>query len=250
MPVQDLLEKDWSRFDIHKTTQQEIDEIEEPVAELILRCWNTGIGQYFDLSQYECGLQFVAPALLEAQIDGRSMGRSGNRDPLAAPHGCYPCRGDDAWCVIAVSEEDEWKALCQAVGHPEWRRDPRFADLQLRKKNEDDLDLFLSEWTSRFTPLEVMEALQRASVSSGAVKTVAELFECPQLQQRQQWQALAHPELESYEYEAPPFLLSETPARLDRPSPCLGEHNDYVFGEILGMPEDQLKALQDEKVIY
>lgn len=209
----------------------------------------TGNGQHIDLSQYECGLQFVIPMLLDFQVNGRIQGRQGNRDPHAAPHGAYPCRGDDAWCVIAVFEEEEWRAFCAAAGHPEWAADPRFASLAARKAHEDELDRQVSEWTSEHTPHEVMEKLQAVGVQAGMVQSVGDLFACPQLAHRRQWRTLPHREFGAYAYEAPPFLLSETPAEIRRPSPLLGEHNRYVFGELLGMPEAEIDKLLADGVI-
>lgn len=204
----------------------------------------TGKGQYIDLSQYECGVQFVIPAVLEAQVSGVVRGPDGNRNPRAAPHGAYPCKGDDAWCVIAVFEEEEWQALCAAAGHQEWALDERFATLADRKAHEEELDQIISSWTSPLSPREVMDTLQSAGVRAGAVQTIDQLFTCPQLVHRGQWRALEHRELGSFEFEAPPFLLSETPAEIRRPSPLLGEHNDYVFGKLLGMSAEEIENLK------
>ncbi len=209
----------------------------------------TGKGQHIDLSQYESGLQFLTPALLDYQVNGGLLDRQGNRDPNAAPHGAYPCQGDDTWCVIAVFTDQEWRALCETIGHSEWVTDPRFESLDGRKENEDELDQAVGEWTSQFTPLEVMEKLQGRGVPSGMVQSIGDLYTCPQLQHRRQWEALKHRELIEYEYLAPPFILTESPARVQRASPCLGEHNDYVLGEILGIPEDELQRLQAEGVL-
>ena len=158
-------------------------------------------------------------------------------------------KGEDAWCVIAVFDEEEWHALCEAAGHLEWKSDPRFTTLAARKAHEDELDRMIAAWTAAFSPNEVMEKLQAAGVHAGIVNTIADLFSCPQLLHRQQWQAIEHCELGRYEYEAPPFLLSETPAKLRRPSPCLGEHNDYVFGELLRIPKEEIEQLKADGVI-
>ncbi|MFQ5614149.1 MAG: CaiB/BaiF CoA transferase family protein, partial [Anaerolineae bacterium] len=209
----------------------------------------TGRGQHIDLSQYEAGLQFIIPALLDLQANGHVPGPQANRDPQAAPHGVYPCRGDDAWCAIAVFDEAQWQALCRVAGHPDWAEDPRFATLEARQAHEDDLDRRVGEWTAGLTPGQVMEQLQAAGVPAGKVQTVGDLFSCPQLAHRRQWPALEHPALDRYEYEAPPFLLSETPAQIRRPSPCLGEHNDYVFGELLGLSAAEIERLKAEGVL-
>ncbi len=207
----------------------------------------TGRGQYIDLAQYETGLQFIIPALLEYQVNHRIMTPNGNRNPNAAPHGAYPCRGDDRWCVIAVFADEEWRALCD-VANPEWANDPRFATLAARKENEDELDQMIGAWTAQFTPREVMEKLQAVGVAAGVVNTLGDLFSDPQLKHRNIWRELPHAELERFHYEAPPFDLSETPADL-RPSPLLGEHNHYVYGELLGMPDAEIEELTKQGVI-
>lgn len=208
----------------------------------------TGSGQYIDLSQYESGLQFIVPALLDYEVNGRVMTRMGNRDPQAAPHGAYPCRGDDRWCVIAVFGEDQWCALCRAADHTEWCHDPRFATFAERKQNEDELDRLVGEWTSQHTAHEVMHRLQAAGVRAGVVNTLADLFCDPQLKHRHIWRELPHAELEKFHYEAPPYILSETPCEL-RPSPLLGEHNRYVFAEIFGLSDEEIEQLMKEGVI-
>ncbi len=208
----------------------------------------TGCGQYIDLSQYETGLQFIAPVLLDHQVNGRIMTHDGNRNPYAAPHGAYPCAGEDAWCVIAAYDEDEWRALCRAVEHPEWADDPRFATFAARKQNEDTLDGLIGGWTVHFTPRQVMERLQGAGVAAAAVNTLADLFSDPQLEHRRIWRELPHAELERFQYEGPPFTLSETPAE-QFPSPLLGEHNRDVYGGILGISDAEIEELTRQGVI-
>jgi crotonobetainyl-CoA:carnitine CoA-transferase CaiB-like acyl-CoA transferase len=208
----------------------------------------TGCGQYIDLSQYETGLQFITPALLDYQVNGRVMTHNGNRDPNAAPHGAYPCRGKDRWCVIAVCNDEEWRSLCHAIEHPEWIEDARFATLAARKQNEGELDRLIGKWTAQFTPQEVMEKLQAVGVAAGVVNTLGDLFSDPQLKHRNIWRELSHAELERFHYEAPPFTLSETPAEL-YPSPLLGEHNRSVYGEILGMSDAEIEELARQGVI-
>lgn len=208
----------------------------------------TGCGQYIDLSQYETGLQYLAPALLDYDVNGRNMVQNGNRSPHMSPHGAYPCAGDDQWCVLSASNEEEWRALCGAVGHAEWASDPRFSTLAARKQNEDELDVLIGEWTQHRTPREVMEKLQAAGVAAAAVNTLLDLFSDPQLEHRKQWNTLSHPVLEQYDYERPPFILSETPAEEFR-SPLLGEHNAYVCKELLGIPDAEIEELKKQGVL-
>jgi benzylsuccinate CoA-transferase BbsF subunit len=208
----------------------------------------TGRGQYIDLAQYETGLQFVVPALLDYQINGRIMTREGNRHPDVAPHGAYPSRGQDRWCVIAVFSNEEWWALCRAADHLEWADDPRFRTATARKANEDELDRLIGEWTVEHTAQEVMEKLQAVGVQAGPVNTLGDLFSDPQLEHRQIWRELSHTVLGPFYYEAPPFAFSETTAEL-RPSPLLGEHNRYVYGEVLGMSDAEIEELTKQGVI-
>jgi benzylsuccinate CoA-transferase BbsF subunit len=208
----------------------------------------TGRGQHIDLSQYETGLQFIAPALLDHEVNGRIMSRMGNRSPEAAPHGAYPCRGGDRWCAIAVCTENEWHAFCRATGHPEWAEDARFGSAAARRAHADELDALIGAWTSRLTPQETMETLQAAGVRAGVVNRLSDLFADPQLRHRRIWRELPHPELERFHYIAPPYILSETPAEL-RPSPLLGEHNEYVYRKILGLPDREVKRLIANGVI-
>ena len=208
----------------------------------------TGRGQYIDLSQYEAGLQFLAPALLDFEMNGRVMPRLGNRSPDAAPHGAYPCRGDDRWCVIAVCSEEEWRAFCRAAGRPEWAEDARFSSLEARKAHEDELDDLVGGWTREQTPQGVMTALQAAGVRAGIVSRLSDLFADPQLAHRRIWRELPHPELERFHYVAPPYILSATPAELRR-SPLLGEHNQHVYREILGLSQAEIDALTADGVI-
>jgi len=208
----------------------------------------TGEGQHIDLSQYETGLQFIAPALLDYEVNKRVGARMGNRSAYAAPHGAYPCRGDDRWCVIAVRSEDEWRALCDAADRPDWAADAQFATFRTRKANEDALDAAIGEWTARREAREIMELLQRAGVRAGVVNRLSDLFSDPQLHHRRVWRDLEHPALGRFFYEAPPYILSETPAALYR-SPLLGEHNVAVYRDILGLSDEEVPGLAAERVI-
>ena len=200
-------------------------------------------GQYIDLSQYETGLNFIGPALLDFFVNGRVAQRMGNRHPCSAPHGVYPCKSKDEWCALGVYSDEEWETLKEVMGFPAWAAEESFSTFLGRKENEAELDTRLSQWTCNFTKEEIFHLLQKAGLSGGKVNTVKELFEDPQLNHRKVWVELPHPEMEKQRYEGPPFILSETPANLRLPAPCLGEHNRYVFLELLGMCEEEYNRL-------
>lgn len=209
----------------------------------------TGKGNYIDIAQYETGLQFLAPTLLDYRVNGRVASRNANRDPDAAPHGAYPCRGKDSWCVISVFSEEEWRSLCQVMGYPAWAKGPRFATHKARKKSEEELDQKIGEWTSQFTCREVTQKLQDAGIRAGIVNTMSDLYTDPQLTHRQQWVELEHPEIGKMHYQRPPFILNKTPAGPASCDPLVGEHNGYFYKEILGLPEKEYQELVDGGVI-
>jgi crotonobetainyl-CoA:carnitine CoA-transferase CaiB-like acyl-CoA transferase len=203
----------------------------------------TGKGCYIDIAQYEGSLQFISPNILEYQATGNLRKRSGNRSPVAAPHGAFPCRGEDRWCAISAFTDSEWKSLCKALGEPEWTRDPRFDTFEGRKKYEDELERKISDWTIQFTPEEVMTRLQKAGVQAGAVQTCSDLFRDPQLIHRKHFVPVIHAEVGEYDYFSSGFRLEKTPF-VKRHAPCMGEHNEYVYKQILGMSDEELDAYQ------
>jgi benzylsuccinate CoA-transferase BbsF subunit len=207
-----------------------------------------GIGQHIDLSQFEAGLQYLLPVLLDYSVNQRVACRTGNQCSYAAPHGAYPCRGQDSWCAIAVFNDNEWQSLCRVMGNPDWTKDPRFSTLLGRKENEAELNNLIGEWTKNFTAKQVMVTLQSNGVSAGVVQTPEDLYSDPQLKYRQHFQELEHPEIGKHYYESPSFKLSKTPAELRMPAPCLGQHNEYVCTKILGMSDEEFIELVAEQV--
>lgn len=208
----------------------------------------TGKGQMLDLSQFETALYFSTPALLEYVASGKEPSRIGNASPYAAPHGVYPCRGDDRWCTIAVNNDEEWTNFCREIGKPEYIDDPRFRTLADRKKNEDELNRLVSEWTADQKAEDVMERLQAAGVPSGVVKNTADIFEDPQLRSRNLYWQMEHSEMGMFTQLGQSFMLSKTPSKAYSPSPLLGEHTEYVCTEILGMPDEEFVELMQAGV--
>jgi benzylsuccinate CoA-transferase BbsF subunit len=203
----------------------------------------TGKGQYIDLSQFESGLQFMAPILLDYTVNGREAGRMGNHCAYAAPHGAYRCRGEDRWCAISVFTEAEWQGFCEAIGNPEWSRGPEFGSLHDRKKNEDRLDALIGDWTIQRSAEEVMAALQTKGVPAGVLETDQELLERdPQLKHRRYFRQLDHPEVGKHIVHREAFTLSKSPSEMAR-APLLGEHNEYALKHILGLSDDEIAEL-------
>jgi benzylsuccinate CoA-transferase BbsF subunit len=203
----------------------------------------TGRGQLLDISQFETALSFIMPAILDFKANGREPFHQGNSSPGAAPHGVYPCQGQDSWCAIAVSDDKQWDSLCREMGQPDLADDPRFNTFLLRKEHAEELDRILGEWTANFTSEEVMQRLQAAGVPAGMVKNVAEIYTDPQLRQRNLFWKIQHPEMGDFTHLGEGFSLSKTPARVYSPSPRLGEHTEYILTQLLGMSDEEFADL-------
>ncbi|MBI3744390.1 MAG: CoA transferase [Chloroflexi bacterium] len=210
----------------------------------------TGKGQWIDLAQFESLATCLGPDMLAWQIDGVNPIRSGNRVNNQAPYGCYPCRGNDRWCVIAVSNQDEWGALCAAMGKPALVNDTRFATITARLKNLDALDKVISEWTSQHTAYDVMMTLQRGDVPAGMVQDIPEFVVDPHIEAR----GFLTKDMKDHWFGkvtcgGMQVRLSDTPGQATGPAPYMGEHNDHVFGTLLGLSEAERKRLASEGVI-
>lgn len=201
----------------------------------------TGKGQYIDQSQYESSVQFMAPPIMDYQVNGTIMGRNGNRLPTAAPHGVFRCQGEDRWVAVSVTGENQWQAFCRAINNPSLANQPEFAGLSQRKANEDALEKLVNEWTLRHTAEEVELILQKAEVPANAVEKPSDIYRDPQLEHRHYFTPLEHAVMGKPMYDAQAcFILSKTPRELTRASPMVGEHNEYVFKELLNMGDDEI----------
>jgi len=198
----------------------------------------TGHGQYLEVSQLEASLQHLAPMLMDYMVNGRSMNRSGNSLPYAAPHNVYPCKGNDRWCAIAVFNDAQWEAFCEVVDQ-ERMREPKFSSSLLRKRNEAELDALISEWTTNRTAEEIEASMQAVGVPCHVVATMKDTFEDPQIRHRGFLRELKHSVMGYHTYHAHGFKLSKTEGTW-RAGPALGEHNEYVFKEILGMTDNEI----------
>ncbi|MDP2916823.1 MAG: CoA transferase [Dehalococcoidia bacterium] len=208
----------------------------------------TGKGQHLDLSQFEATLFYLSPLLVDYITSGNEFTRMGNKSLCAAPHGCYPCKGEDRWCAITVENDEEWAVFCRVIGKPELVNDSRFSSFESRKANEPELNEIVSGWTRGKTDEEVMMTLQEAGIAAGVVQNPADIFKDPQLAHQGHFQMIEHPEMGYHSYEMPPFTLSATPARLNKPAPCLGQDNEYVCTKLLGLSDEEFLGLLKENV--
>lgn len=214
----------------------------------LFRRQTTGRGAYIDLSQYEAGVQFMSPAVLEHQLNGTIPTRSGNDDPVAVPHGVYPSREEDRWVALSIWSDDEWRRFRVALGDPAWATDGRFDTVAGRRAAQRELDGHVAEWTRLRSRDEAAEALRGHGLHAMPVLTIAELFDSPQLAHRGFFRPLPHGVLGTVQCMSAPFILSETPARQERAGPTLGADNDHVFGDLLGLSAEDRAALARDGV--
>ena len=209
----------------------------------------TGKGMYLDHSQVECGVTFLGPLILDYIVNGRIAERMGNRDPYMAPHSVYPCRGEERWVAITVTNEQEWQDLCCVMGNPLWAKDPKFSTILGRKENEEEMDSLIGEWTKDYPAEQIMAMLQDVGVPCGVVQNAEDLFNDPQLKHREHLCFLEHKAIGSHAYQAPAYRLSKTPNHIWKAGPCLGQDNEYVYKDILGYSDDEIADMLAEGVI-
>ena len=200
----------------------------------------TGQGQFIDAGQLEMSLQFLAPEIIDFNLSGRLVTRNGNRSETAAPQGAYPCAGEDQWCAIAVENDEQWAKLRQAMGDPDWARNSRFDTAAGRLCHQDEIDRHIADWTAGYAPQEVMRLLQLQSVPAGVVQRSSDLMKDPQLIHRRLFRELEHPEVGRVPYTGHMFNIRGYDSGPRFAPPVLGQHNEQILTEILGMTDDEI----------
>ncbi len=216
----------------------------------------TGVGQWVDMSCSDGAAALNGPSVLDYTVNGIPTRRPGNPDsnrstyPKMAPHGIYKCAGDDQWAAVAVRNDKDWAALCEAIGFHDLAGDDSLNSVEGRIERHDELDERIEEWTETRTPMQVMELLQDKGVPAAAVQHPEDRIEYdPNTKAWGLFPTVEHKEIGKVRVDGMAVRLSETPAAIETGAPTLGQHNDEVFGEVLGMPTETMRALTDEGVI-
>jgi benzylsuccinate CoA-transferase BbsF subunit len=199
----------------------------------------TGEGQYLDFSQLEAALHFLAPAILDQQVNGRDAGRCGNDDRTFAPHGVYPTTDEGRWVAVACDRDEQWSALATEIGRAELAGLPAEA----RRERRTEIDAAIEAWTTARTGETVQSLLQSRGVPAHAIQHSADCVADPQLKHRGHFIDAEHARWGTTFVEAPGFRLSRTPGRVHRAGPTLGEDNEHVLAKLLGYSNDRIAEI-------
>ena len=209
----------------------------------------TGKGMFIDVSQLESTVALLGSYLLGYQMTGKDYERRGNRSDLYAPHNAYPCLEEDSWVSIAVTGDDEWRALCRVMERPDLSEDSRYGSLQGRREHEDDLDDIIAAWTCQLNAGDIASRLQNVGVPATPVLSAPGLLADPHLKDRGTFVRVEHPWAGTHTYPGIAWKMSATPGVVRWPAPGLGQDNRTVYGELLGLPPERIEALEDKGVI-
>jgi benzylsuccinate CoA-transferase BbsF subunit len=211
----------------------------------------TGKGMRIDLTMLETGVSAIGPAILEAQR-GIKRSRLGCSHLWKAPHNVYPCRGDDRWIAIVVSDDWEWQLLKQAMGNPTWAEDYRFDSVLGRWKHRHELDGYLSGWTATQDDLDLMRELQNLGIRAGAALTAQDLVNDPHLKERSYFLKFhdpRRPEVGPRVFAGRPFRIPGIPMEIHSAA-ALGEHNEEILRDVSGLSKGEIDELAREGVIF
>ena len=212
----------------------------------------TGKGLWIDIGMYQLGCFNTSEHILDWMANGNLGERMGNRHPWRAPQGCFPCSGEDQWCVVSVGDDEEWTGLCRAMGKPELTMDSRFATSLSRVENHDELDRLISAWTKTLEKFDLMERLQGEGVPAGPVYDARDTNLDKHLWARGFLERVKYPEernLGERVMIGRPWSLSKTPISIKGPAPTLGQHNRELLQGILGYNDSRCDALEEAGII-
>ena len=206
----------------------------------------TGKGQLIELPLAENFIPFMSESITDFNMNNRVRSTIGNRDRRMAPHGVYQCQGEDKWMTIAVSNNDQWQSLCTIIGRTDLANDTRFKTANVRLENQNELDEVINQWTKTQNHLEAFHELQKAGIPAGPVLDELEALQDPHLVHRNYYETLENSELPKLQYPGPLWRMSKTPNHHKSAPPLLGEHNEYIYKEVLGLSNDEYRRLEDE----
>jgi CoA:oxalate CoA-transferase len=207
----------------------------------------TGLGQKIDISMLDCQVAILENAIARYFATGKVPGRLGTRHPSITPFEQFKSR--DTFIVIAAGNEKLWSKLCNILGKPELRDDPRFMDNNLRTENQSQLKKIIEEQTMKRTTQEWITLLEKEEIPCAQVNSIAEIIQDPQLQARNMFVDVFHPRAGKTIMPNIPIKFSDTLDSIMDPSPLLGEHNQDILSNLLNFSPHEIEQLKVENVI-
>jgi crotonobetainyl-CoA:carnitine CoA-transferase CaiB-like acyl-CoA transferase len=210
----------------------------------------TGLGQLIEAPLIESALNVTAQQFVEYAAYGHLIERNGNKSRACAPHDVYRCRGFEQWVAIAVTSDEQWRALRKGMGSPAWAMDVRFDTVAGRLARQVELDEHLGEWCATRTPAEIVERLWPLGVPVADVVLPDQVLHLEQLRSRGFFEPIDHPVGGRFEVPAfPARFESRRRPYNEEPAPTLGQHNAEVLGGLLGLTDGDLRELEADGVI-
>lgn len=205
----------------------------------------TGEGQLIEFATAENFVPYIGEYVMDYTMNERVHQNLGNTDRTMVPHNVYPCEGEDRWIAIACRSDAEWDALRGVMGNPEWSNDEKFSDALSRYKNRDEIDEHIAAWSRDKIDRTIMEQLQAVGVPAGFVANEKDSYDDPHLNDRGFFEPVDHPEVGNYLHPGIQWKMTNTPNNIRSHPPMLGQHNEYVYKEILGYSDAEYKHFED-----
>ena len=210
----------------------------------------TGEGQYIDFSMAEALSASIPEAILHYQMNGAVKEPMGNDDDWHSPHGMYHCKDSDSWVAIAVTNNQEWEALCGAIGNAELASKPGFDDAEVRREHRDEIDAAISQWTSQHDDYEAARILQESGVPAGPSLDVSRALDDPQLRSSGYFHQTRTDDGELRDLPSLPWRFEGQQGPRVEAAPSLGQDNDRIYRELLGLSDADIAQLIDDQIIY
>ncbi len=210
----------------------------------------TGQGQYVDFSMAEALTASIAPALLDYQMSGKLREPMGNLDLAHSPHDLYRCAGDDEWVAISVTSADEWRALCRVLGRSDLADDPAYARAGGRRRDRQTIDAAIGAWTAGRSAEEAARILQDAGVAAAASRNSLQVYEDESLRQGGYFTPVTTSDGETRLLPGIGWRFADGPPARLTAAPSLGQDNEYIYGQLLGVAEGDFDTMVEERVIY
>lgn len=204
---------------------------------------------HVDLSQREITVNVIGEAVMDYNMNKRLWEPINNHDRFVAPHSCYRCRGEDEWITISICTDEQWKRLCNIMGKTELAGEAKFSDTISRFQNQAEIDPIIAAWTATQNKYDLQNRLQEAGIAAGAVLNARDICKDPHINQRGFFDLVTHPEAGTHLYPGRPAKLSGMPEHNPMPAPCLGEHNEYIYGNLLGLSKKEIEELEKTGII-